>query len=154
MNEIKTPNRQMHRFWLSNKKETEKAVNAMIPVLKEQRRFTAAVRDGLRLIIALTSAEQAIQSGVGQPQQHIQILRLLFPNVVRHIEQSAANQELVALRAQLETLGQQVAAGSMPAPIEKPRAAAMPETLKVETAAADGSKVAANLLKSFKLMQQ
>ncbi|MBL8165403.1 MAG: hypothetical protein JNJ61_25695 [Anaerolineae bacterium] len=145
-----SPKRQMHRFWLSNRKPEEAAVNDMIPVLKRERRFAKAVRDGLRLVIALTEAERQIQAGVGQPQVYIQVLRLLFPNVVRLIEQSAANQELLAMRAQLETMSAQIASGSTPAPVSKPRAAVPTVDLVVNKAGAGNT--AANLLNSFKML--
>ncbi|MCB9454218.1 MAG: hypothetical protein H6672_22520 [Anaerolineaceae bacterium] len=134
------PYRIMQKFWLDVTKDTEYELAAAITDLKKNRSYTAAVRDGLRLILDLRAGK-------------LDVLIELFPWIKDAIKPQTATQEddlkreLVALREAVMARG---GGGYSTPPRRLVSDAEMPDVvMKPKT----GTDAAANFLASLKGLQ-
>lgn len=144
----KLPKREMHRVWLSNEKPEERDLNRMIALLKEERQYTATIRDGMQLVIGLREAEERLKHGHSPTWEQTRLLEALFPRVVQHVRDMHHSAELERVRAELADLKTRMEVGATAAPVAKAVVSSKPVfNLKVSKS---DTKPADNLLNSLK----
>lgn len=142
------------RFWLDCDKDDELLLAETIDWLKQQRTFTATVRDGIRLILDLRAGR-------------LDVLLALFPWVEADIEARARAAADVHIAGQLSRLERLLLQGSAPANGGGPRPMALPKVagplpvddddtalLTVRKAKVDGKQIAQNFINSMMRLQQ
>lgn len=105
-----------HRFWLDITQGADLELDDKIAVLKATRKFTRALRDGLRLIVALWAGEEALAAGREPERSHLRILEAMFPRVIKWIVDNHHAKELERLRHEVAELKNGVAVAAAPAP--------------------------------------
>lgn len=123
-------------FWLDLANDIEYEIAEYIADLKRGRAFSAAVRDGLRLIATLRRGET-------------HILEALFPQVVRALVDSHHAEELERLRAELHNLRSGVGVTGIAESIPLRTMPDKPELPALDIPAEESGNASENLLDSF-----
>lgn len=116
---IERRDRHVFRLVLDLNNTIDKPMIEAIEPLKKERKFATYLRNGLRLMLSLMDAEQALTSGSLPTFNALSLLELLFPQVCQYIATRAHNTELERLRRELAELRAEVALNGTAAPAPK-----------------------------------
>jgi hypothetical protein len=96
--------RKQIRFWLNLEDDSEYAIAEQVEILKRQRNFTAAIRDGIRLVCDLRAGR-------------VDVLLELFPFVRSALSDKPAPPDTGDLERKLDQIQQQLLSAGTPPPV-------------------------------------
>lgn len=142
--------RRMLKFWLDMVKPDERALYEDIDRLKDRGQYTAAIRDGLQLVLALRAAEDSLKGGSPPPAGALGKLESEFPHTLRWIREEHHSKELERLRAELAQLRSSVGTVGIAPPEYKPRAVVSQPIVKLNTGNGNAVNNFKAAMKAFK----
>lgn len=140
--------RKQLRFWLDMGKPEELALYETIEGLKGRGQYTAAVRDGIALVVAMQAVETSLRSGDVPPSGALRKLEAEYPHTLSYIRELHHSAELERLRAELAELRGSVHTSGIAPPVYKPRTST--SDLKVSAVVLNKGEASRNFMNAMK----